>query len=170
MAILTGQSFEFISNGADQTRRLGMRLGAMAKPGMLICLQGDLGAGKTTFVQGFAAGWGSLDQVSSPTFQLVNEYRKGSNQFLFHIDSYRIANLVEAEELDLDDMLEKGCIVMEWPEMVQDILPAERMWIRIQYLDETKRMFTFSATGDEPNALLGAYRKQIKGYLDVVGS
>jgi len=81
--ILDQNSFEIISRSSEQTRRVGMRLGALLKPGDVVCLQGDLGAGKTTLVQGIAAGWGSLDSVSSPTFVLVNLYRRldGSRRF-----------------------------------------------------------------------------------------
>ena len=76
MPILARDAFEFFSRSAEQTQRLGMRLGSLVKPGDLICLSGDLGAGKTTLVQGIARGWGSVDQVTSPTFVLVNVYRR----------------------------------------------------------------------------------------------
>ena len=76
MPILDPHSLEFISRSAEQTRRVGMRLGGMVGSGDVICLVGDLGSGKTTFIQGFAAGWGSLDPVTSPTFVLVNLYRR----------------------------------------------------------------------------------------------
>jgi len=75
MPILDPNSMEFISRSAEQTRRVGMRLGTLLQTGDVICLIGDLGSGKTTFVQGLASGWGSLDPVSSPTFVLVNVYR-----------------------------------------------------------------------------------------------
>ena len=163
MTILKAGSFEFISHGDDQTRRLGMRLGTLLHSGNLVCLQGELGAGKTTFVQGVAAGWGSLDQVSSPTFQLVNQYGKSGGAILFHLDSYRIANLEEAEQLDIDTMLEIGPVVLEWPEMMEGILPEDRIWIKIEHLDETKRMFTFTATGSQPIQLLEHFHNNLKG-------
>ena len=162
MSILTKGSFEFISHGDEQTRRLGMRLGTLIRPGLLICLQGDLGAGKTTFVQGLASGWGSLDQVSSPTFQLVNQYNKGKDS-LYHLDMYRIANADEAQELDTDTMLEKGCVVIEWPEVMAHLLPAERIWIKIEHLDETKRVLTFTSTGIKESALMNEYHDQMMG-------
>ena len=96
---------DFFSRSPEQTRRVGRRLGEALEAGDVICLQGDLGAGKTTFVQGVAQGWGSLDSVSSPTFILVNVYRRADQSQLFHMDAYRLDSAPEAEELDLDTML-----------------------------------------------------------------
>src|SRR5689334_22512726 len=116
MPVLSATAFDFLSHGPEQTWRLGMRLGALLKPGDVICLQGELGAGKTTFVQGLAQGWGSLDAVSSPTFILVNLHRKPDGGQLFHFDTYRLESAPEAEELDIDTMLSQGPLVIEWPE------------------------------------------------------
>jgi len=76
MPILDAQTLDFFSRSPEQTRRLGMKLGALLQKGDLLCLSGDLGAGKTTLMQGIAQGWGTLDAVSSPTFVLVNVYRR----------------------------------------------------------------------------------------------
>src|SRR5512132_3904306 len=116
MPILDEHTMDFFSRSPDHTRRLGMRLGRALQAGDVICLQGDLGAGKTTFVQGIARGWGSRDSVSSPTFVLVNMYRRGDETRLFHMDAYRLASPSEAEELDLDSMLAQGPRLIEWPE------------------------------------------------------
>ena len=121
---------------AQTTRALGLRLGQNLRPGDLVCLQGDLGAGKTTFVQGVAAGWGALDEVSSPTFVIVNVYRGPANTELYHLDTYRVESSAEAEELDLDTMLARGPLLIEWADRIRDILPADRLWISIEYLDE----------------------------------
>src|SRR5512144_74125 len=102
MPILDAHALEFFSRSPEQTRRLGMRLGTLLQAGDLVCLQGDLGAGKTTLVQGLAQGWGALDGVSSPTFVLVNSYRRPDSRPLFHFDAYRIVSVEEAEELDVD--------------------------------------------------------------------
>ncbi|NUM48969.1 MAG: tRNA (adenosine(37)-N6)-threonylcarbamoyltransferase complex ATPase subunit type 1 TsaE, partial [Anaerolineales bacterium] len=104
---------EFFSRSPEQTRRIGIRLGGLLKPGDVICLQGDLGAGKTTFAQGLAQGWGSLDSVSSPTFILVNQYRRADGGRLFHLDAYRLDSVPEAEELDFDSMLNEGALIIE---------------------------------------------------------
>ena len=110
---------EFISRSPEQTRRVGMRLGALLHPGDVICLEGELGTGKTTFVQGIAAGWGSLDSVSSPSFVLVNVYRGPYGQSLFHLDAYRLEGPDEVWELDLEPMLEGGPLVVEGAERSQ---------------------------------------------------
>jgi len=84
----------------------------------------DLPAGrswrrKTTFVQGVAHGWGSLDSVSSPTFIIVNDYHRGDEAHLFHMDAYRLDSTPEAEELDLEAMLAQGPLLIEWPERIE---------------------------------------------------
>lgn len=136
-----------------------MHLGEFLQPGDVICLQGDLGAGKTTFVQGIASGWGSRDDVSSPTFVLVNVYRKTNGAELYHFDTYRVESLLEAEELDLDDMLNNGPLVIEWPERMLSILPEERLWIRLEYVEENLREFTFIPNGKRHTTLLEEFRK-----------
>src|SRR5512146_3538247 len=120
-----------------------MRLGGVLDPGDLVCLQGELGAGKTTLVQGMAQGWGSLDPVSSPTFVLVNEYRRPDGTRLFHMDAYRLESGAEAAELDLDWMLSEGALVIEWPERVQAILPEDALRVGLQEVAEEQRQMFF---------------------------
>lgn len=136
-----------------------MRLGSLLQPGDVICLQGDLGAGKTTLVQGLAAGWGSLDAVSSPTFILVNIYRRTDGGQLFHFDTYRVETALEAEELDLEAMIGAGPLVIEWPERMAGVLPAERLWIKLEYVDEDRRQLTFRPFGKHYETLLGRFRQ-----------
>src|SRR5436190_23920685 len=100
MPILDLHTTDFFSRSPDQTRRIGMRLGGALQAGDVICLQGDLGAGKTTFVQGLAQGWGSMDAVTSPTFILVNMYRRTDQFQLFHMDAYRLDSIADGEALD----------------------------------------------------------------------
>ena len=154
MPILDKHSFEFFSRSAEQTRRIGMRLGSLLRTTDLICLQGDLGAGKTTLVQGMAQGWGSLDSVSSPTFVLVNEYRRPDACQLFHMDAYRLESAPEAAELDLDAMLVQGALIVEWAERVVSILPKERLWINLEYRAEEQRQMDFRARGKRYDELL----------------
>ncbi|MEA4907065.1 MAG: tRNA (adenosine(37)-N6)-threonylcarbamoyltransferase complex ATPase subunit type 1 TsaE [Chloroflexi bacterium] len=163
MPILDPHTLEFVSRSPEQTRRLGMRLGALLQKGDLVCLSGDLGAGKTTFVQGVARGWGSLDSVSSPTFVLVNEYRKPAEERLFHLDSYRMQNWLEAEDLDLDRMLERGALLVEWPERIELALPAERLWIDLSYLAEEQRGMFFRPLGARYEQLTGEFRRRSFG-------
>jgi len=163
MPILDEHTFEFFSKSPEQTRRLGMRLGALLKEGDVICLQGELGAGKTTFVQGAAQGWGSLDQVSSPTFVLVNAYRRADGGQLSHFDAYRIESLPEAEELDMDALLTDGALFVEWAERVEPILPAERLWTFLEYESEEHRSLRFQAHGRRYDDLLNHLRQNVYG-------
>jgi tRNA threonylcarbamoyladenosine biosynthesis protein TsaE len=163
MPILDEHSFEFFSHSPEQTRRLGMHLGRLLQPGDLICLQGDLGAGKTTLVQGVAQGWGSQDAVSSPTFVLVNVYRRADGAQLSHFDAYRIESLREAEELDFDALLNQGPLFIEWPERVEPILPSERLWTWLEYETDEHRGMRFAAHGRRYEQLLEGLRQAVYG-------
>jgi tRNA threonylcarbamoyladenosine biosynthesis protein TsaE len=163
MPILNAHTMDFFSRSPEQTRRIGMRLGGALQPGDVICLQGDLGAGKTTFVQGVAQGWGSLDSVSSPTFIIVNVYRRGDEARLFHMDAYRLDSTPEAEELDLDAMLSQGPLLIEWPERMNGLVPQERLWIHLEHIGEEEREMTFRASGNRYAELLDLIRKSAYG-------
>lgn len=163
MPILDAHTFEFFSKSPEQTRRLGMRLGALLQGGDLVCLQGDLGAGKTTLVQGVARGWGALDEVSSPTFVLVNAYRRPDGEQLAHLDAYRVDSLAEAEELDLDALLSSGPLMVEWAERIEAILPEERLWARLEYESEEHRAMRFEPQGTRYEVLLASLRQAVYG-------
>jgi tRNA threonylcarbamoyladenosine biosynthesis protein TsaE len=163
MPILDAHTLEFFSRSPEQTRRVGMRLGGLLRAGDIVCLQGELGAGKTTLVQGLAQGWGSLDPVSSPTFIIVNIYRRPDNGQLFHMDAYRLGSAPEAAELDLDEMLAQGSLLVEWPELIQEILPDEHMWISCEYVAEENRQMLIRATGTRYDDLLTELRQELFG-------
>lgn len=163
MPILDSTTLEFFSRSADQTRRLGMRLGSLLQRGDLICLQGDLGTGKTTLVQGIAQGWGSLDPVSSPTFVIVNVYRRPDGQNLNHLDAYRLQNAAEALELDIDLLLEQGALVVEWPERIDGALPKEQLLVKLRWISEEQRGMVFLPCGERYQALVEDFRKRVLG-------
>jgi tRNA threonylcarbamoyladenosine biosynthesis protein TsaE len=163
MPILNPHSLEIISRSAEQTRRVGMRLGALLHPGDLVALVGDLGSGKTTLVQGIAAGWGSLDPVSSPTFVIVNVYRHSDGMRLFHLDAYRLDGPGEAIDLDLEIMLDQGPMIVEWAERVQSVLPEHGLWVHLNYIDDVQRDLIFSARGHYYEDMLSRFRKLIYG-------
>jgi tRNA threonylcarbamoyladenosine biosynthesis protein TsaE len=140
-----------------------MRLGSSLRPGDVICLQGDLGAGKTTFVQGLAQGWGTLDSVSSPTFIIVNLYRRADGAQLFHMDAYRLDSTPEAEELDLESMLTQGPLLIEWPERIQGLIPPERIWLEMEYLADEHRQMRFKSRGKRYDTLLAELRHTLFG-------
>ena len=163
MPILDSHTMDFFSRSPEQTRRIGMRVGGALQTGDVICLQGDLGAGKTTFVQGLAQGWGSMDSVSSPTFILVNLYRRADQSQLFHMDAYRLDSTPEAAELDLDSMLSAGPLVIEWPERMAGLIPTERLWVKFEHVDDEEREMKFKASGKRYDELLNQVRHAFGG-------
>jgi len=163
MPILDSRTLEFFSRSPEQTRRLGIRLGALLRLGDLVCLYGDLGAGKTTLVQGIAQGWGSLDAVSSPTFVLCNQYRRPEGTLLHHLDAYRLNNAYEGEDLDLDLMLETGALVIEWAERIQSVLPANRLSIKLRWIADEQRNMVFLPQGTHYERLLAEFRRHSFG-------
>ncbi|HUV26969.1 MAG TPA: tRNA (adenosine(37)-N6)-threonylcarbamoyltransferase complex ATPase subunit type 1 TsaE [Anaerolineales bacterium] len=165
MPILDQNSLEFISRGTEYTRRVGIRLGTILKSGDVICLVGDLGSGKTTLVQGMAAGWGSLDRVTSPTFVLVNLYRRLDGGQFHHLDAYRLKDAKEAEELDLEADIDSGPLVVEWAERISAALPKDHLWVSLRIVDENQRDLIFSARGDYYKSLLDKFRMRIYGGL-----
>ena len=150
---------DVFSRSPEQTRRIGMWLGGALQAGDVICLQGDLGAGKTTFVQGIAHVWGSLDSVSSPTFIIVNVYRRGDEARLFHMDAYRLDSTPEAEELDLDSMLSQGPLLIEWPERMNGLIPPEHLWISLEPVAQEEREMRFRASGSRYEEVLDVVRR-----------
>ncbi len=163
MPILDSHSLEIISRSTEQTRRVGMRLGALLQPGNMVALVGDLGSGKTTLVQGIAAGWGSLDPVTSPTFVIVNVYRHTDGLRLFHLDAYRLNGSAEALDLDLESMLDQGPMIVEWAERVQSVLPDQGLWVQLNYIDDAQRDLIFSGRGQYYEDMLSRFRKLIYG-------
>lgn len=163
MTILDSHMLEFTSRSPEQTRRIGMRLGNLLQAGDILCLQGDLGAGKTTFTQGLAQGWGSLDSVSSPTFIIVNQYRRASGEKIFHLDTYRLDSTGEAEQLDLDSYLNEGALIIEWPERLGNLIPEENLWITLDHIEEEHRQMKFHAKGKRYDQMLDTIRDAMFG-------
>jgi tRNA threonylcarbamoyladenosine biosynthesis protein TsaE len=163
MAVIEKGSFEVISRSPNQTRRIGMRLGELLLPGDVIGLEGNLGAGKTTIAQGIASGWGSYDSVSSPTYVLVNVYRRLDQNQLFHLDAFRLNSPDEAVDLDVDAMLDQGPLLVEWADKIKDALPDEFLWINMRLINDEQRDFIVHARGDRHKQLLERFREDIYG-------
>lgn len=150
------KSLQLLSQTIEQTLELGSRLGQSLMPSHCICISGELGAGKTTFVRGVGQGWQSSDRVTSPTYTIINVYhRQADTQALYHLDAYRLESPADFATIGYDD-LTNGPIVIEWPEQVAAFLPPEHLWITIAYLDETQRLFTFTGYGSHHEALIEA--------------
>lgn len=116
----------------QDTYRIGFELGSGAQKGDIFCLGGELGVGKTVFTQGFAKGLGIEEAVSSPTFTIIQEYEDGRLP-LYHFDVYRIADLDEMEEIGYEDYFYgDGICLIEWAELIEELLPKRRTTITIK--------------------------------------
>jgi tRNA threonylcarbamoyladenosine biosynthesis protein TsaE len=124
-----------------ETRALGQTLGSKAAPGSIYTLTGDLGTGKTIFTQGFASGLGVKEPVNSPTFTIVQEYYSGRIP-LYHFDVYRIGHVEEMEEVGYEDYFySEGVCLIEWADLIEEILPEHRFRIVIE--KELKKGFDY---------------------------
>ena len=116
----------------EETYELGKKIGQQARPGQVYTLTGDLGVGKTVFTQGVAAGLGITEPVSSPTCTIVQIYEEGRLPF-YHFDVYRIGDIEEMEEIGYDDyFFGEGICLIEWAELIEEILPKDRISITIE--------------------------------------
>ena len=134
-----------ITNGADETRSLGREWAERAVPGLIICLDGDLGAGKTVFAQGFAEGLGIISPVTSPTFTIMQVYRSGRLP-LYHFDVYRIEEPEEMEAIGYEEyFFGDGVCLVEWSENIAELIPEDAVRIRIERVpgrEESARKIT----------------------------
>jgi tRNA threonylcarbamoyladenosine biosynthesis protein TsaE len=120
------------TNAPEETAALAERLANACKPGEVYCLDGDLGVGKTLFSQGFARGLGITEPVNSPTFTIVQVYEEGRLP-LYHFDVYRIGDVSEMDEIGYEDyFFGDGVCLIEWAELVEEIIPADAHRIRIE--------------------------------------
>jgi tRNA threonylcarbamoyladenosine biosynthesis protein TsaE len=157
-SIFNQHTLDFISHSEAQTRRLGARLGELLEGGETIALQGELGTGKTRWVQGVGQGLHVGQNVTSPTFTLVNEYP--GRLTLYHVDLYRINQAAEALAFGLEDYLYRdGVCLIEWAERAVEIFPPDRLWITLHYLDDTKRRIVMQAAGDRYQELLEDFKR-----------
>jgi tRNA threonylcarbamoyladenosine biosynthesis protein TsaE len=150
--IAAGTPVTVRSGSADATRRLGEGLGRLAEPGDVFLLQGDLGAGKTTFTQGFAVGAGTDELVNSPTFVLMNEYR--GRLRVYHADLYRLDAPEEVAALDLANASLDGALLVEWPERGDGLLPAGHLLVQIEHAGIQDRVITLIPRGERAEELL----------------
>ncbi len=143
----------FVSRGPGETRRLGARVGRLLRPGDVVLLSGDLGAGKTVFVQGIARGMGFPGSVSSKSFVLLGEYQ-GRECKLYHADLYRLEAPEQAEELSVDEYCADGVMVAEWPERAPHVFPPDHVSVTFEVTGERTRALILEAEGERSRALL----------------
>ncbi len=130
---------KIITKNAEETKKLGMGIADKFQGGEIICLEGDLGAGKTTFSQGLLQGLGAEGPYTSPTFVVMKEYKTKSRN-IYHIDAYRI-NKEDVLELGWEELVadKSNVIILEWPEKIKKIIPENSLWIKFRHLDKNKR-------------------------------
>ena len=155
------------SCGPDETRALGERLGALLEAGDVVLLSGELGAGKTTFVQGLARGLGFGGSVSSKSFVIMGEYlptgQAGAGGItLYHADLYRLDDPAQVWELGLDEISRDGVLVVEWPERAPGVLPEEHLLIEFAVIDEGSRELRLEPRGERAAQILAGLRGAVR--------
>lgn len=145
------------SSGPEETRALGERVGQVAQAGDVLLLSGELGAGKTLFVQGVARGLGYDGPVSSKSFVILGQY--AGRVTLYHADLYRLDDPEQVQELGLDEITSDGVLAVEWPERAEWVLPEERLLIRFEVTGEETRRLHLEPRGERADVLAGALQK-----------
>lgn len=165
MAILATGAVDFVSHSVERTTQIGALLGEVLRAGDVVCLSGDLGAGKTALTRGIAAGWGAREPVTSPTFTLVHEHTRASDgPRLYHIDCYRLDGAADAWSIGLEDLIYGDDVaVIEWAENVRDLLPPDCLWITLEFGGENERRLSYKALGERGQGLLDAFRLRALG-------
>ena len=131
----------------EKTREIGSKLGELLTPKSVICLIGDLGSGKTTMTQSLARALGVDDYITSPTFTIVNEYE--GKMPLYHFDVYRIGSSEEMYDIGFDEYIDgEGVCIIEWANLIEDILPDEYLYIEMNY-KETGREMILTPKGEK---------------------
>lgn len=139
--------YKFSSHNLEDTMELAQNLEAEKFENMVICLDGELGSGKTVFVKGFAQSLGIDEDITSPTFNIIKEYQSGEMP-LYHMDVYRLEDT--NDEIGVEEYFEKGGIcIIEWSEMIKDKLPEERLEIKFKIIDENKRLLILKPYGEK---------------------
>lgn len=141
--------FEFVSHNENETKKIAVCLASKLERGDIVVLSGDLGSGKTKFTEGFLSYWELDDEISSPTFTIVNEHIKDDTN-IYHLDVYRLADMGEFYAIGGTEYFTNGICVIEWGELIEDILPQN--YIKISFSkdekDDSIRYLNFKAYGD----------------------
>src|SRR5690554_3092802 len=140
---------EILTNSPQQTYELGKRIGQILKPGAVICLSGEMGAGKTAITQGIVKGVGVDTYVTSPTYTIINEY--DGEIPIFHFDVFRIEDVEELYQIGFDEYLYgEGIVIIEWASLIEEALPHEYLWINIgKGKNFNDRILTLTAKGQD---------------------
>jgi tRNA threonylcarbamoyladenosine biosynthesis protein TsaE len=159
---MAAASLELETTAPEQTRQVAGAVAELMTPGDIVSLTGDLGAGKTCFVQGAARALGVTDPVASPTFVLVREYR--GSMPVYHVDIYRLDRFQEVLDLGFEDLLDpSGVVFIEWGDAIDTLLPASRLEVRLTAPQDDRRVLRFTGHGswvprwERLEGLLGAW-------------
>jgi tRNA threonylcarbamoyladenosine biosynthesis protein TsaE len=151
-----------VSHSLADTQRLGALLGQLLKGHEVVCLEGELGTGKTSLIQGIGRGQGIEEPITSPTFTLVNEYR-GRETILYHVDLYRLDSKKEMIATGIDAYFyDDGICVIEWAEKAKDILPRECLYITLKHVSEEERSIFLQAKGPSYYQLLHRLKEMLE--------
>lgn len=157
---MEAKTYTFTSGNVERTRALAKQLAALAEPGMTIALDGDLGAGKTHFTQGFAEGLGVASAVTSPTFTVMVAYEDGRLP-LYHFDLYRLEDARELEDVAFYDYVEAdGVSCVEWAGKFADEIPDAALWISITTADDGTRTIDATANDAHTAQILQAWHER----------
>lgn len=145
---------EIILNGLEETNKFGIKLGKLLGAGDVVCLNGELGAGKTTLTKSIGLGLGVDDYITSPTFSLINEYE--GRYPVYHFDVYRLENTEELYDLGFDEYFYgRGVSIIEWADRIQSFLPEERIVLAIENTDDLdERKINITIFGDRYKEIL----------------
>ena len=138
--------YKITSNSDVDTIELAQNIESEKFPNMVICLEGDLGSGKTLFTKAFAKSMGIIDNITSPTFNIIKEYE--GELKLFHMDVYRLSEV--KEDLGITEYFKRGGVtIIEWSDLISDLLPKNRLDIKIKIVGENKRIFQIVPRGED---------------------
>ncbi|WP_129600287.1 tRNA (adenosine(37)-N6)-threonylcarbamoyltransferase complex ATPase subunit type 1 TsaE [Anaerophilus nitritogenes] len=144
---------KIISNSEQKTYDLGYNLGEFLQKGDVVCLTGDLGAGKTTLSKAIAKGLGVEECVTSPTFTIIHEYE--GRVPLYHFDVYRIGEIDEMEDLGYEEYFYgEGVCLVEWASQIEEIIPKEHLWIQITKIDDSTREIEITGSSNHFDNIL----------------
>jgi tRNA threonylcarbamoyladenosine biosynthesis protein TsaE len=149
------------SGSPEETRAIGERLGTLLDAGDVLLLSGELGAGKTTFVQGLARGLCYEGSVSSKSFVIMGEY--AGRVRLYHADLYRLEEAEQVWELGLEEISRDGVLVVEWPERAPEVLPEEHLNVRFEVISEDARELTLEPCGPRAEEIAAAMSQAVNG-------
>ena len=148
-------NLEYISNSELDTMKLAKKLANKLNKGDIIILSGDLGTGKTKFVEGFLSNFNLQDEISSPTFNIVNEYEK-DDIVIYHFDVYRLSDSSEFYEIGGEEFFDNGICLIEWGEIIEDAIPTEHITIKFERdnSSENKRILKIYSFGEHYDKIL----------------